>query len=360
MASKKKEFICPVCSKHINKTVPSISCGDCHSYFHLPCVGFDDDQIDLLTKNKNFRYSCDQCITNPKKTTENSVEMQLKLGFSEVCAKMNQSFNEQKTQMEKQMQNLLTLFEDRVGKMVNEVRDELSSDLTQVKSDVNVCQQNVKLVETSTNAKVQELVTNNNILQRRLNRSDILIRGLTKGIKNLRKPVLKIAVLCNVSLQHTDIQHCCYMAGGEVVLVKFNSIYLRDTIMANYFKIKSIYLKDILGDDDKHVGDVERNGCDGVENGGGGVGYGNGGADRVNDGSDIEKRIFLNDHLTPIASKLVYLCRDLKRKQIILKFTHINTDVPKVKITFRDKSIKVWNMDQLTQFLNESKIVDRS
>lgn len=295
--------------------------------------------------------------------------MQLKLGFKDIATQMNQKFDEQKTQMEKHTQTFLKMFEVRVEQMVNDVRNDLSTDLTNLKSNVEVCQQSAKRINEVTCNKLDGLVAHNNVLERRLNRSNILIKGLNKGIKNLRKPVLKIASICNVSIQHTDVQHCCYIGNGEVVLVKFNSIYLRDTIMANYFKIKSILLKDVIGeDDDTNNKAVDGNddrvaggkgaggkGAGGKGAGGNGVGgtKGNDRGKNGNDGADIEKRVFLNDHLTPSASKLVYLCRDLKRKGRIVKFTHINTDIPKVKITFKDESVKFWNIEQLTAFLNE-------
>lgn len=97
-----------------------------------------------------------------------------------------------------------------------------------------------------------------------------------------------------------DMQHCCYISGGKSVLVKFNSVQTRDNFMFNYVKKGRIFLKDIMTD------------C------------------------LVNSRVYINDHLTQPASRLVYTCRNLLRKKVIKKFKLINGDEPEVNVVFPD------------------------
>lgn len=53
-------------------------------------------------------------------------------------------------------------------------------------------------------------------------------------------------------------------------------------------------------------------------------------------GGNIESRIFLNEHLTPSSKKLVEVCKQLKLKQKLKRYTHLNYNIPKVRVELMD------------------------
>ncbi|KAI8115013.1 hypothetical protein CVS40_12694 [Lucilia cuprina] len=109
-----------------------------------------------------------------------------------------------------------------------------------------------------------EMVKNqNDILQKRLNHI-IVINGLPKNQPNVINVVQNIFKHLNVHLIESDINVCFFINNGNSVLVKLNSMFKRDAIMNNYFKTRTLKLSDVID-------------------------------------TDIQKRIFLNDHLTPRA-----------------------------------------------------------
>ncbi|KNC31662.1 hypothetical protein FF38_10084 [Lucilia cuprina] len=177
------------------------------------------------------------------------------------------------------------------------------------------------LNNTTFDKRLNDLEMYNNILQSRLNRADIIVKGLPKHIKNLRVPILKIASLCGLPISHDGIQHCTYINNGRAVLVKLNSVQHRDKIMMNYSKKQHIVLKDIIG-------------------------------------GDITSKVFLSDHLTRVAANLISICRDLRIENKILKYKFINADTPKVRVTLPDNNVKILCLQQCSVMLNEALSAD--
>lgn len=66
--------------------------------------------------------------------------------------------------------------------------------------------------------------------------------------------------------------------------------------------------------------------------------------------TDIQKRVFLNDHLTPRAGKLCFNCRKLRNENKLKRFRLINNDIIKVKITLNDDTIKVYNLNEFYEY----------
>lgn len=93
--------------------------------------------------------------------------------------------------------------------------------------------------------KFQELDVELDVKRRRNIRANIVIKGFSDGIRNLRQYVFKIAYLCNVHIVLLDIQDVCYMDKGKSLLVKFNSISVLDNIMASYNSVNHLFLCDI-------------------------------------------------------------------------------------------------------------------
>lgn len=305
-----KIWICPSCNKNVRKTEYSIACSGCKAYFHPKCINISDSEV---KNNKSINYTCKNCC-DKRKSEEN-----MKGLFDILTEKV-------RDQMDVQIEKCMSGFRQIVDSAIAALRAEILDAMRNIEKDVDTVKQELSDVRRK-NCMLEEEIKYckeqfknierlHSITQRRLNRADILINGLPKSITNLRQPVMKIAQLCNVSLNSWDIQHCCYVYGGKAILVKLNSIHLRDTIMANYFRT-SIYLKDVLD-------------C------------------------EVQSRIFLKDHLTPMAAHLVNICRKLRDRKVIYKYVLINGDVPKVRITFEDGNEIVQNVDQCQMMLDSN------
>lgn len=65
-------------------------------------------------------------------------------------------------------------------------------------------------------------------------------------------------------------------------------------------------------------------------------------------------RIYLNDHLTEKGGKLSRLCRKLREKKVIEKFRILNSDLPRVKIHFKDTSEKIFEYEECFLFFGDT------
>lgn len=304
-----KSWVCPICNKNVRKTEYSVACSGCKSYFHPKCIHISDSEV---KSNKTLKYTCNNCSAGKRKSGEN-VE-RLFDGFRESVKK----------QMDDQIHKCMSGFREIVDRAVEALRAEFLVELRQIREEVDACKQELADVRNKNIILQEEIIAckeqfksaerQNSIVQRRLNRADILISGLPQSIINLREPVTRVAHLCNVELNPNDIQHCCYIYGGKTILVKFNSIHTRDRIMANYFRT-SIRLKDVID-------------C------------------------DVQSRIYLKDHLTPAAARLVNTCRKLRDKKKVHKYVLINGDSPMVRLMFVDGNEIVQNADQCQAMLD--------
>lgn len=313
MPATSKPCVCPICRKNLKKTEYSIACSGCKSYFHPKCINVSDSEVRL---NKTLKYNCNTC-TATRKSGDNMEHI------------LNGITEKMRKQMEEQTQKCLIGFRQVVDTAVESLRVEFMGALLKLREEVEDCKQQLMDVRHENsllhekvkvcNEQIKDAERQNSITQRRLNRADILINGLPQSIVNLRDPVVKIAQFCKVTVNAGDIQHCCYIYGGKTVLVKFNSIHLRDSIMANYFRSHNMRLKDVLD-------------C------------------------DVQSRIYLKDHLTPAAALLVNICRTLRDRKKVHKYVLINGDVPRVRITFVDGAEIVQNIDQCRMMLSSDAI----
>ena len=105
------------------------------------------------------------------------------------------------------------------------------------------------------------------------------------------------------------------MNGNKLLLIKFNNVGIRDSLMKEYFKTRSLKVKDVL------------------------------------DG-EIESRVYLNDHYSPAASNLNFLCRKMLRLNIISKFKIFNSDKLKSKLTLCDGKEVVCDMAECAALLD--------
>lgn len=261
--------------------------------------------------------------------------------MEEIYKATNNKLDSTRSDIESKMNNGFSNLESKVDGLIENFRSEIVGEITKIRSDVEHCYSVIKEVDKSSSAKVNALIIKNNVLERRLNRSDILIMGLPNKMDKIREYVIKIAQLVDVNITLSDINHCCYIKSRKCILAKFNSVYLRDTIMKNYYKSSPLFLKAIVGSDI-------------VEN--------NGRPENVVEGSDgvtvngavalAEPRVFLKDNLCPSSRKLQFICQKLLLQQKIKKFYLKNMDNPKAKVFKPDGSSVYLDIQQCADLLD--------
>lgn len=198
-------------------------------------------------------------------------------------------------------------FDDSVSK----IRDEMSSCANSLKGDIDNCNTRINSVETNTAEKISVLETENNALYMKFNRPDLSINGLPDCLKDVKNTVIDLASFYEIFVSPQDINLAFYTNNKKSVLVKFNSVCLRDEIMREYFKsIKTQPLKasDFITDSRIPL-------------------------------NLLDRRIFLNDHYSLAASKLSALRLKLRQNKVISKFKIINAVKPKAVLTMSDGNV---------------------
>lgn len=286
---------CAVCSKKITKSTGSVRCQGCKNWYHPSCVMVSIDLVNAMSKSKGLiTYTCVTCSETPPDSVNPgtmSLHDELRVGLADIQTKFDT--------------------------ILAEVKLELGTKLSELTKSIDICNKKIDSVELSSNKRIKNLEDQNEILHKRLNRADIIINGFSQNQADIYAIALKIFEELKVDVCDSDISLCCFINNGFSVLVKFNSISKRDLIMSNYFKTRSLKVSTFVA---------------------------TGPGKQV----DIHKRVFLNDHLSAKAGRLCYLCRKLRRNKKISKFRLLNSDVPKVKITFGDNTSNVFDLAELS------------
>lgn len=274
---------CKICKKNVTKSQTSIQCAACSSWLHVSCAGVSEDVLAVLNGKQGLYIKCKDCLVAP--TTDVS-----SLGGD------IRSIHEKMDRVLKKMDEDRKELHIKLDSAIKDIRTELLSTVTDLRKDISVCHNAIRRVESSTEAKMSKLETENNSLHRRINRCDIIINGLPDGLENLLECVIAIGSFYKIILSNSDINHVFYANQNRSIIVKFNSVHIRDSIMKEYFKTRNLLLKNVIG-------------------------------------GEITSRLYLNDHLSPASSRLNMLCRRLIKQQKILKFMMVHSDKPRVRLT---------------------------
>lgn len=290
MSQKNKPTQCPKCNSNVTKTQHSVGCKDCGAFYHCDCSGVSGEKLESIRK-KITKFTCGNC----KQDSEPNTNADIIKRIDEIKTSIENKMESNKGDLERRMDCGFHNLETKVVQLIDNLRSEVNTEISNVKSDVAHCYSIVKEADKANDAKFNHLQYKNNILERRLNRSDIVISGLSCSIESIRENVIKIAKFVGVDINNADINHCCYLNQRKNFVIKFNSVQLRDTIMQKYYKTQPLLLNKVIG-------------------------------------GTVESRIYLNDNLSPASSKLNFLCRKLLTAKKIKKFYLINMDRPKAKI----------------------------
>lgn len=275
-------YKCGICDENIGKTQSSLQCQTCPVWFHAACANVSDKEHTMVKKNSGLGYFCAKCKED-------------QTGGDDDIRALHKKFDDGR----EDFNSIKGAFADAVS----DIKTEMNSCFRELKADIVNCTTNINKVESFTSAKISNLEIENHVLHRRLNRPDIVIRGLPAGLEDLVVAVVALGAFFNIPIAGHDISHACYINKKGLILVKFNNVFVRDKIMSEYFKTRTLKVSDIID---------------------GGVADG------------VESRVFLNDHYTPAASRLNVACRKLLIDKKIKKYRLFNADKLKAKITLLD------------------------
>lgn len=279
---------CTICNATCARTSSCIVCATCGQKVHYKCA---------TTINADFTPETLDMIKN----SEGAIIFRCGK-----CMKLPNNRDDITSKIDK--------LEATVSKLSDVITQTVLSDLNHIKDELVQCLANAKDSEIMFKEKLQELKLDNESIRRQLYRSDIIIKGLDSKLisstEDLYSTIFKIGSLLEIELGHNDINLCTYIHNKNSVLVKLNSVYKRDQLMKNYFAVQSLTLNQLCK-------------------------------------TKAESRVYLNDHLAPIAFKLNYMCRKLLKAHKIKKFRILKKNMPEAKVTLNTGGEKIINFEAI-------------
>lgn len=270
-----KVIKCGSCSGSIAKTQGSIACKVCSRWIHASCANISDKDLLALRSMTLSIFICASCQSN-----------------------LNNNSQQSDSAVADQIRGLVVKLDGFITKNETELLS-IKTSLDDIKSEMSSCLMEMKSNIAECGSRVLSLEADNNVIHRRLNRANVVVAGLPEGIDDLVAVIIALGDFYKVSITRQDVHHVCYLHNKKQILVKFNSVFVRDEIMKEYFKTRNL-----------KVGDLVRG-----------------------DGNDLVNRVYLNDHFTPAASRLNAVCRKLLRLQVVKRFKVINADKLRAKLT---------------------------
>ncbi|XP_073830855.1 uncharacterized protein [Musca autumnalis] len=307
-----KAIKCRVCCQSLTKSQSRVSCKACNVWFHASCANIDEKNLSVLRTVKEFAYICASCLPNLNSNNNNNDNN--RADNNDVIGKINSLT----TKLDSFMLNYQAE-QNRLTTVLNDIKQEVSSFVAEMRADIGRCNDNVRRVEASTSAKFVALEKEDNIMHKRINRSDILIGGLPEGIDDLEAPVIALGTFYNIPVTSMDINHVCYINRKKQILVKFNKVSKRDLLMKEYFKTRNLKVSDLLG----------------------------------TQGVGLTSRVYLNDHFSPAAARLNFVCKKLQRLKMVSKFKILNSDILKAWLRFPDGREDTYSASQCDALLHD-------
>lgn len=296
-----KKVICGKCQKDIGKG-GSVQCKQCMVWFHLRCAEMSEEFCNSMAKQSGVFFKCVPC-----RAAAND--------YNQLCQQISQLHSKLDV-----ISNQLSLHkaetEKHIASSISDLRNEFVARFEKIEAEIVSCYRQVKGLDTSVDIKMKRQEADNNVIYHRANRTDVVINGLPTAIPDLEKVVVDLCSFFGISIVANDIQHVCFMNKSKSILVKFKRVRIRDNLMAEYHKTRSLKLSDILD-------------------------------------ADVHSRVYLNDHFAPMAAKMNYICKQMLMRKKIKKYKIYNADKPKVTIYYEDGSSTSKNFYECEKLLEE-------
>lgn len=288
-------YPCGVCDKETTGT-RCLLCRSCDVWYHAECESVSKVLFSTLDKNRNLAYTCAACVENPPDNSDNAFKMEMRKEFAAIKDSHRTLADDMKT-------------------VVGEIRAELANGLKEIKDDVLNCRTLISSHDMANKKKFYDLELQNHVLQHRLNRSDIVITGLSDKLADLNAIVKGLGAYLKVEIIPADISNVMYIRNRRAILVKFVEVSKRDKLMSAYYKSKSLKVSDVI--------------------------------DVIDD-----KRVYMNDNYSTLANKLLKLCWKLKNDKKINGYSIINREVLKTKIIMLNGEVKIANIQECTDLFH--------
>uniref|UniRef100_A0A1A9VE95 Uncharacterized protein n=1 Tax=Glossina austeni TaxID=7395 RepID=A0A1A9VE95_GLOAU len=115
-------------------------------------------------------------------------------------------------------------------------KSKLLLNVKRMKLRMESCKQWVGQIRDDLESRLVAMNAEINALYRMVNRSNLIVIALPEGLNDIPETVINIAELYSVTIALHDISFAGYMKNNKTIVVKLNSIGMRDVLIDKYFK----------------------------------------------------------------------------------------------------------------------------
>lgn len=337
--------ICKHCQSNCTKG-SYVKCDSCNGVFDFKCAiqlspKFTKASLETIAGSKGGKgFQCCDCSKNVTKPTarEPSISDLLNM-FESGMSKLSDQMSSTNADING-ISCKVDQFDGRLTEISDQISREVTSQLMSIKNGLDDCLKQVNDVRVDTSLKIERLQVENNSIRRVLNRGDLVISGLFNDLASdkIYQILMNIAKFYDEELCYNEINNFIWIKNRSSLLVKFNNILKRDALLRKYRKGPKLLLSNIYETDTIRTSN----------------GTNLGGEPNANNSNlpRIESRVYINDHATPVESKIQYLCRKLLKDGHVKSYRISYADDPQIKITKKDGLEKNMNLAELSVFFN--------
>lgn len=223
MNSEQKNGTCSICLEKITDENMGIRCCKCYKRFHLTCGKID---LNKYKKDSLTNWGCVSCIQNQE---------------------IKQLIRQQESKL-KEIENLSNSFKNLSTEFVSLKNSIPQLIIEKMNAAVETSVSELKVVVSGVASKHTKLTLTLYSIERNDYRRDITVSGLPSTIAppDFNNLIERIGSFHNVNFSISDVYSCFWINKKKTLLIKFNSLLIRDQLMREYYKKKSISLKDVF------------------------------------------------------------------------------------------------------------------
>lgn len=267
--------ICPICKQTVQDEDPNtIECDGCVRWLHRNCAGVKDSVFVAIAENPGLlSWFCSICTDQSKCLKPNQFDK-----LVEMINSTNAEIKSVKEQQAKIMNDLSSFASAISDSIMKEVSAQVADQIEMVKKSISIS-------EASNLKKFEQMEGELDKFKRTARRNDILLSGIPIECTDLRTIFLNICKLLKFEIEPSDISSCFRLGGkNNIILVKIGSADKRDKLMKSYWAFGKLKLSQVLP------------------------------------ALKIESRIFMNDNLSPLMSRMFNYAKVLKKNSVIKSF----------------------------------------